>query len=567
MVGVFICPASRPFTGHFPGRWGHCHGANAIPANRDSLPATQETLIAALRDPALYPDASGSVDLLETHISYVLLAGSHAYKIKKAVDLGFLDFSTLARRHEFCAEELRLNRRLAPDLYQAVVAITGSPAAPRLDGTGEAIEYAVQMQRFPQEALLDRQLSEGRLDPAGIDQLADRLADFHGRIARAPPDNSFGTPPAVWAPMAQNFDQLRTLLPDAGHASRLDQLESWSRQRFSQLNRLLASRSRAGWIRECHGDLHLGNIARVDRELHIFDCIEFSPELRWIDVYSEIAFLVMDLEERGRPNYGQRLLNSYLEATGDYRGLPLLDFYKVYRALVRAKICAIRDRQQPSSGPGPQLAGGERYLAYAGQVTRPRQPCLLLMHGVAASGKTWLAGQLLEELGALRIRSDVERKRLRGLAPAARSHSGVGRGIYDPATTRSTYGLLLELANDILAAGYPVVVDATNLLAWQRTAFRQLAVAWRVPFVILACTAPPAVLQARLAQRQTSGGDASEADQSVLAHQMQTREALSPDEEACCLHIDTTAPLPADLHRRLREIATAGARRPMKNRS
>jgi aminoglycoside phosphotransferase family enzyme/predicted kinase len=520
-----------------------------------------------LRDPALYPDASGPVDLLETHISYVLLAGSHAYKIKKAVDLGFLDFSTLARRHQFCEEELRLNRRLAPDLYQAVVAITGSPQAPRLDGPGEAIEYAVQMQRFPQDALLDRQLSEGRLSAAAIDQLADTLADFHGRIARAPPANPFGTPPAIWAPMAQNFDQLRALLPDASHADCLDPLETWSRERFNKLNRLLASRSRSGWIRECHGDLHLGNIARVDRELHIFDCIEFSPELRWIDVFSEIAFLVMDLEERGRPDYGQRLLNRYLEATGDYRGLPLLDFYKVYRALVRAKINAIRERQQASAEPSPRLADGERYLDYATQVTRPRQPCLVLMHGVAGSGKTWLAGQLLEELGALRIRSDVERKRLHGLARAARSHSGVGQGIYDPATSTATYGQLLELANEILAADYPVVVDAANLLAWQRTAFRQLAASWRVPFAILDCTAPPAVLQARIAQRQASGGDASEANEAVLAHQMQTREALSPEEEAYCLHIDTALPLPADLHLRLRKIATTGTRRPMENRS
>lgn len=519
-----------------------------------------------MRDPALYPDASGPVDLLETHISYVLLAGSHAYKIKKAVDMGFLDFSTLVRRHEFCEEELRLNRRLAPDLYQAVVAITGGPEAPRLNGSGEAIEYAVQMQRFPQDALLDRQLSEGRLDAPGIDQLADTLADFHGRIARAAPDNPFGTPQAVWAPMAQNFDQLRALLPDAGHASRLDQLETWSRQRFSKLSRLLASRSRSGWVRECHGDLHLGNIARVNRELHIFDCIEFSPELRWIDVFSEIAFLVMDLEERGRPDYGWRLLNRYLEATGDYRGLPLLDFYKVYRALVRAKICAIRDQQKAPTESGPQIADGERYLGYAAQATLPRSPRLLLMHGVAGSGKTWLAGQLLEELGALRIRSDVERKRLRGLAQATRSHSGVDQGIYDPATTTATYGQLLELANEILAAGYPVVVDAANLLAWQRTAFRQLAVTWHVPFVIVACSAPPSVLQDRVAQRQASGGDASEADQTVLAHQMQTREALSPEEEAHCLQIDTALPLPADLHRRLQEIATTSAPLPMKNR-
>ena len=511
-------------------------------------------MIAALLDPALYSDTTGPVELLETHISYVLLAGSHAYKIKKAVNLGFLDFSTLVRRHKFCEEELRLNRRLAPEMYQAVIAITGTLEHPQLGGDGEAIEYAVQMQRFPQDALLDQQLNEGLLSTACIDQLADTLASFHGRINRAAPDDPLGTPQAVWVPMAENFAQLRTLLPDAAHACRLERLETWSRQRFAELARLLASRSNAGYIRECHGDLHLGNIAWVDRELHVFDCIEFSPALRWIDVFNEIAFLVMDLEERGRPDYGYRLLNRYLETTGDYGGLPLLDFYKVYRALVRTKICAIREQQQTSHGPGAQLADSERYLDYAEQATLPRQPCLLLMHGVAGSGKTWLAGQLQEQFGALRIRSDVERKRLRGLAPAAHSDSGVGQGLYDPATTTCTYDRLLELATGIVAAGYPVVVDAANLQAWQRVPFCQLAKMRRLPFAIIACTAPPAVLQARIAQRLANGGDASEATQAVLAHQIQTCEALTAEEEACCLHLDTSAPLPADLQLCLQAI-------------
>lgn len=533
-----------------PSRQALHRGSKDIPA-AGSDAGTQSSLIGALCNPALYPDASGPVELLETHISYILLAGAHAYKIKKAVNLGFLDFSTLALRRRYCAEELRLNRRLAPELYQAVIPVTGTLDAPLFGGRGKAIEYAVQMQRFPQEALLDRQLSEGRLNAACIDLLADRLADFHGRIARAAPDNPFGTPQAVWAPMAENFDQLRALLPAARPADHLDRLETWSRQRFAELGGLLASRSGTGWIRECHGDLHLGNIAQTDHQLHIFDCIEFSPALRWIDVFSEIAFLVMDLEERGRPDYAYRLLNRYLEATGDYAGLPLLDFYKVYRALVRAKIAAIRDRQKASAAPPDRPTDCARYLDYAGQATRPRQPRLLLMHGVSGSGKTWLAGQLVETLGLLRIRSDVERKRLHGLAPAERSASGVDQALYAPAMTATTYDHLLELAGEIIANGYPVVVDAANLQAWQRAAFRKLAAARRIPFAVLACAAPAAVLQARLARRQATGGDASEADQSILVHQWQTCQALTPEEEVHCVHIDTSVALPSDLQTRL----------------
>lgn len=514
----------------------------------------QAALVAALRNPACYPHPAEQVEVIETHISYVLLSGAYAYKIKKAVALGFLDFSTLARRRVFCDEELRLNRRLAPELYLTVVAITGSPDAPRFSGNGEAIEYAVQMARFSQEALLDRQLALGCLSPAMIDQLADDLADFHERAERAPPDQQFGSPEAVWEPMAQNFAQLGEQLSGAAHRTRLADLEAWSRQRFSQLADLLATRLRDGWIRECHGDLHLGNIITTGAGLRFFDRIEFDPGLRWIDVLNEIAFLTMDLEERGRADYGHRLLNRYLEATGDYRGLPLLAFYTVYRALVRAKVAAIRASQENPARKVAELANCDQYLACAVKATLPGKPRLLLMHGLAGSGKSWLAQQLLERLGALRIRSDIERKRLFGLPALARSDCAVGDGIYDGAATTATYDRLVELASHILAAGYPVLVDAANLKAWQRAAFRELAAAREVPFVILACTAPEAVLQARLASRQAAGRDASEADQAVLAHQMRAREAFTPDEEACSVTIDTSVPFPDDLPAMLQDI-------------
>ena len=520
--------------------------------------AQQRVLVSALRDARRYPHPAGPIEVIETHISYVLLSGAYAYKIKKAVALGFLDFSTLARRRHYCEEELRLNRRLAEDLYLAVVPITGSHDAPCLAGEGAAIEYAVQMTRFPQDALLDRKLATGSLSATPIDQLADQLTGFHGRVERASPASRFGTPDAVWAAMAQNFVQLTELLPPTAGKARLAELEVWSRERFGELTGLLASRLRDGWVRECHGDLHLGNIVLIGEKLRIFDCIEFDPQLRWIDVLNEIAFLTMDLEERGRADYAYRLLNRYLEATGDYSALELLAFYGVYRALVRAKVAAIRASQEAPASRDAAIGRCEQYLAHAAKAAGPGCPRLLLMHGLAGSGKSWIAQQLLERLAALRIRSDVERKRLYGLPALAHSESAVGGGIYGTSATRATYDRLVELAGRILAAGYPVIVDAANLKVWQRNAFRKLAADRKLPFAIIACSAPKEIIEARLAARQAANCDASEADRRVMEQQRHDQEAFAPDERAFCIDIDSSAPFPEGLPGRLEKIPVPG---------
>ena len=528
---------------------------NASTEIRGDAVAGLRELVAALREPECYPHAVDRVDIIETHISHVLLAGDYAYKIKKPVALGFLDFSTLQRRKHFCEEELRLNRRLAPDLYLAVVPIAGTTAQPRVGGAGTAIEYAVKMRRFAQDALLDRRLVAGRLAPALVDRLADAVAEFHARAARATPGGNFGTPDAVWAPMAQNFVQLRARLPATADVRRLDELEAWSRRRHAELAGRLADRLRDGMVRECHGDLHLGNIALVGDTLSIFDCIEFDPGLRWIDVASEIAFLTMDLEERGRPDYAHRLLDRYLAATGDYGGLPILPLYRVYRALVRAKVAAIRAAQEAPAEGAAERETCHRYLAYAAAVTRPRQARLILMHGLAGSGKTELARQLVERLGAVRLRSDIERKRLHGLGFSQRADvdgkADLDASLYGPAATATTYRRLGELARELLRAGCIVVVDAASLKAWQRDDFRRLAQEEAAPFALLCCTAPDATLRTRIAARRAAGDDASDADDAVLAHQMRIREPLSPAEAAGCIAVDTGVPVPDDLTDRL----------------
>lgn len=506
----------------------------------------QQAVLRGLMRPQSYPHAVGVIERIETHISTVLLTGRYAYKIKKPLSLGFLDFSTLAARRHFCEEELRLNRRLAPDLYLDVVAICGSPDAPYLasrDAEG-AIEYAVKMRQFPQRALLDRMLTSSELTRQQVDELAQIVAAFHAKVARAAGGDRYGTPASVAAPMRQNFVQMRAFLKVQGESQALDELEQWSLAEHAALAPLMVQRRRDGYVRECHGDLHLGNIACVDGHIRIFDCIEFNPDLRWTDVAAEVGFLVMDFSARARPDLGARFLNAYLEITGDYAAVRLLPYYLVYRAMVRAKVACIRSHQTGITASQREAAIAEfaAHIRLARAFTRDLRPCLVITCGVTGSGKTTATQALVEQLGslgALRIRSDIERKRLHGLAGAARSVSAVGAGLYAEAATRGTYDELYRLARLLIESGWPAIVDASFLLRSQRDRFRALAAAVGVPFLLLDCHAAADELRRRVAQREAAGNDASEATLAVLEHQLDTVEPLAADERGSALSIDT----------------------------
>ena len=518
------------------------------------METTLPPLIQALQRPACYPHPARDIQLVETHISWVLLTGPYAYKIKKPVNLGFLDFSTLEKRRFFCEEELRLNRRLAPALYLDVVPISGSPQSPGFSGHGETIEYAVKMVQFPESARLDRILARGELRAAHIDLLAQELAEFHGRIAIAGNDKPFGDPDHVREPVTQNFIQIRMRL-DSRDQAQLRRLEIWSAMSFGELRRIIESRKRDGFVRECHGDAHLANMVWLDERVILFDCLEFSDNLRWIDVMSELAFVVMDLDDRGRPDLARRVLNAYLEHTGDYAGLAVFRFYQVYRALVRAKVACIRLSQEGLVDEEINR-GREEYRDYAQlaeRYTQPAPPALIITHGLSGSGKTWLSQQLLEAVDAIRLRSDIERKRLHGLASTERSGSGIDSGIYTADASQRTYTRLAELATMALRAGHTVIVDAAFLRRAQRDQLQTVAQQVRVPFVILDIQAQEHTLRERLLQRPQQQYEASEAGLAVLQHQQDTRELLSDDEQRHALSINGDKPIPiAELERQLR---------------
>ena len=502
----------------------------------------QAKLVQALACSIGSSSGSTAAEVIETHISYVLLTGEYAYKIKKAVAFGFLDFTTLAARRFFCEQELRLNRRLAPALYLDVVPITGGVDAPQLGGSGAPLEYAVKMREFPQSELASVLLAHGELGAADIDALAEKVAVFHSAIDRAEASGPLGTPDGIMRLARRNIEEIAPLLVAEGERRDVERLRDWTEREYARRLAVLQRRLEQGFVRECHGDLHLGNIARVDGELVIFDCIEFNEEMRWIDAMNEVAFTVMDLEDRARADLAHRFLNGYLERTGDYAGLVVLPFYLAYRALVRAKVALLR-ASQAGAGANAALTEARGYLRLASRYAERPQPALIVTTGLSGSGKTTLSGALLEQIGAVRVRSDVERKRMHGMAALERPGARIEESLYSPAATDSTYDRLRSLARDIVDAGRIAIVDAAFLRRSQREPFSTLASELGVPFVILAFEAREATLRQRVAARRVRGADASDADLSVLEHQIATREPLTADERRYRVVYDAEAPL------------------------
>lgn len=454
---------------------------------------------------ALPPDTR--IDCIETHISWVLLAGDLAYKIKKPVTLPFLDYGTIDKRRACCAQELALNRRFAPALYLDVVELDGEPA--------------VKMRRFDEALRLDHVSSNGDLTGAHLAQLARDLAAFQQAAAVAPAQ--YGTAARILADALENFDELQRLLPV--ELPLLTRLRQWTQDEWQRRAPDFARRRATGRVREGHGDLHLGNLVLLDGRVVPFDGIEFNEGFRCIDVANEIAFTLLDLLDHRRPGLASWLLDAWLAAGGDFDALTVLRFYLVYRAMVRAKVAALRGQATASAADAQEAAG---YLALAARLTVPPAPTFTITCGPSGCGKTHATNRRLavaDFLHTMRVRSDVERKRLFGLAPEAAS----GGAIYTPEATMRTYARLAEVAELAVASGWSVIVDAAFLKRAERDAFRALAQKLGVPFAILAPAATPEECARRIAARR---GDASEATVAVMEQQLRWLEPLGADEPA-----------------------------------
>ncbi|GAB2874790.1 bifunctional aminoglycoside phosphotransferase/ATP-binding protein [Pseudoduganella ginsengisoli] len=517
----------------------------AGPGQRAAAPEAGGELTVALqacmvdRLAAVLKAGAGAVLRMETQISWVLVSGAHAYKVKKALRLPFLDYTTLAARHTCCQAEYRLNQRLAPELYLDVVPVTGSLAHPALGGAGHVLDYAVKMAAFDQRALWSRRLEDGGLDDGQAEALAVRLGQFHLAAPAVPAGVPWGTPGYIAHTVGATLAELSKQVPgDAGQAclAGLRKLEAASRPPLFPVFR---QRRAGGKVRECHGDLHCGNIVSLGRQGIPFDGIEFADGLRWIDVMDDVSFLHMDLAYRGRPDLAARLLSRYLEVTGDYDGLAVLPYYRMHRALVRAKVLLERAAQDhvPAAERAALRAAADGYLRFARGSAPAPAPAIMVTHGCAGSGKSVLSRYVVSALGALQIRSDVERKRI---WPATAT-------LYSAAASRRTYERLAALARAIVQSGWPVIVDAAFLRAWQRELLRALAAELSVPFFLFDVRAPEQCMRERVAARLLNGLDASDAGVGVLERQLQNQEPLTEEELAHALVVDTGAGL--DLQR------------------
>lgn len=506
-------------------------------------PAPQDAMLAELLRPQTYPHPVTTVEHLQTHISHVFLAGDYAYKLKKPVNLGFLDFTTLAKRERACADEVRLNARLAPDIYLGVMTLCIANGRYRVAETGclpreTIVDYAVRMRRMPQEGMLDRLAAADQLTTDHILDIARQMAVFHTSTEHHRDLEHYGRLDSIAAPIRQNFQQTQRYIDTCLPRSRFERLRDYSENFLRDNAALFQERIRRGRIVDGHGDLHLGNMCLFHDRVVIFDCIEFNPALRAGDAINDIAFLTMDLTERKLPQLASVFLNDYLQLTGDYHGLALLDFYQVYRSYVRGKINAFQsDGAVDATARERAIQSARDYFALAEQLLNPRRGGVLITCGLSGSGKTTMARQASARLGGVLVRSDIARKRLAGMTAMERDAVGYGEGIYNQQMNERTYAMLLEQARDIIDAGRWAIIDATfSTRAW-RDATAALAGEYQVPFVILHCIAPHAELVRRLTARAADNRDASDATTALL--EQQSRSFQEPDASEGQLHVCT----------------------------
>ncbi len=506
---------------------------NAKAASNDSgIPITTESLIQELCLPRAYPHATvGGIEVHETHISIVFLAGDYAYKIKKPVKSDFLDYSTLGLRRSHCEKEVQLDSRFADDLYLGVVPIGWEDGRLRIEAETEPVEYAVKMRRFPRGALLSERIAAGTVTTVDVHQLAETVASFHRQAAICDSEFAAGWPGYLIENFKQVIDGIQSHV-DLETGSTLRVLRHWVDEYLKEHLQSLELRVAAGFVRECHGDLHLQNVVQWGERLVPFDGIEFSERLRWIDVLCDAAFLPMDFAYHEHLDFARSFINKYLEQTGDYSSLAVLRLFLVYRALVRALVATMRSEQNHcmASERASAKSDARKHIELAYRFTLKEEPRLWITHGLSGSGKTTQSERIVQRHDMIRLRSDVERKRMFGLSPTERPSAELQQEMYSDASNEKTYLQLQGLAREILRAGYGVIIDAAFLKRSERERFHVFAVQQGVSFAILDCHGDEQTLRQRIIDREKNSSDASDADLRVLEHQFATHQPLTKSE-------------------------------------
>lgn len=492
-----------------------------------------EILIQALQNPAIYPHPVSTFEVIETHLSWIILTGSYAYKIKKPLNLGFQDFTTLEKRKYYCELEIILNKRLASEIYIEVLPISGSVTQPKLNGKGEVFEYAIKMHQFPQEEILSKLVKTHMLSKEIISDIATQIAQFHIEAPICSMHRLWGRPEEVFAPIQDNFNALKKLKFAEDHFEDILYIEAWAQHQYKMLYPFLLQRKTGEYIRACHGDLHLGNMVMIKAKPVIFDCIEFNESFRWTDVMNDVSFLAMDLEHHRLHEMSFLFINHYLEYTGDYAGATLLRFYQCYRSMVRAKISALQLFQLVATDPLVMRLKEDfkNFLLLAKQYTKQAKPTLTITFGVSGTGKTTYTEQLMMSEGAIRLRSDIVRKQMYGIFPHSVITDEQKQKIYSSQATQALYHKLQMLARTLLQGNLNVIIDATCLKRWQRQLFFDLASQTNIPLQILSFEASKENLQQRIEKRRALKQDASDADIEILEQQLSTLEPLTEEEK------------------------------------